>query len=317
MNKKKCPYCSSKKCIRKGKRNGHQKWKCKTCNKQFQSNKKALPLKEELFCLYVFNKQTLANLARLFHIETNKLQMFFDAISLPKKIHDPRAVSVCVDAVFFGDFGLVVFRDQQRKENLWWKFVYDEKLEHYWEGKKYLENLGYTLRSVTGDGLPGLPSVFLGIPFQYCHFHAKKNIRKYITKNPQTEAGIALRMIMDDLKYYDYETFIFLIAKWEKEYESFLKEKTYHPGGSWSYTHGRLCSAIRSMKKMSEYLFTYHKHSFFIPTTTNTLEGFFSHLKNRVRAHRGLSLKRKKKLIAIILLNSSVTYEKDMHKKLF
>lgn len=317
MNKKKCPFCSSKKCIKKGKQDNHQRWQCKNCKKKFQANKKVLPSKEELFCLYVFSKQTLSELSQSYNLKTKTLQKSFDLIKIPKKKHNPRPISLTVDTTFFDVFGVVVFRDQKTKEDLWWKFVLNEKLDHYREGKIYLENLGYTIRSVTGDGLPGLPSVFLHIPFQYCHFHASKNIRKYITKNPKLEPGIELKRIMDDLKYYDQDTFLFLIEKWEIKYKDFLKEKTYHPHSGWSYTHGRLRSAIRSMKKMSSHLFTYDKYDFFIPRTTNTLEGHFAHLKVRVGAHRGLCVKRKKKLIEFILLNSSSTYTKNMCKKLF
>jgi hypothetical protein len=317
MNKKKCLFCSGFNCIKKGIQQGHQRWQCKDCKKKFQANKKVLPSKEELFCLYVFSKQTLSELNQTYHIKEDKLQKMFDEIIIPIKKHYPRTISLAVDTTFFENFAVVVFRDQEKQENLWWSFVDKESLEYYAEGKRFLENLGYVFRSITGDGLPGLSSVFPGIPFQYCHFHAKKNITRYITRKPQLEPGIRLKFIMDSLKFYDQVTFVGLLEEWEKEYDYFLKEKTLHPGGSWSYTHGRLRSAIRSMKKMSSLLFAYQKHQFFIPKTTNTLEGFFTHLKIRVKAHRGISLKRKQKIIQLILLNSSSSFEKDMGKKLF
>ena len=290
MNKKKCPFCCSNNCIKKGKRDSHQRWQCKDCKKKLQSNQKALLSKEELFCMYVFSKQTLSELAQAYHIETKKIQSLFDLITLPKKKHNPRSISLTVDTTFFDVFGVVVLRDQERKEDLWWKFVRNEKLDHYWEGRRYLEDLGYSIRSVTGDGLPGLPIL---------------------------EPGIVLKKIMDDLRYYDHCTFVYLIEKWETDYVTFLNEKTYHPSSGWSYTHGRLRSAIRSMKKMSPYLFTYDQYRFFIPRTTNTLEGHFAHLKIRVGVHRGICTIRKKKLIEMVLLNSSATYTKNMHKKLF
>lgn len=68
---------------------------------------------------------------------------------------------------------------------------------------------------------------------------------------------------------------------------------------------------------MSKYLFTYQNYQFFIPVTTNTLEGFFSYLKVRVGAHRGICTIRKQKLIALILLNFSSMFKKNMWKKLF
>lgn len=317
MNKKKCPFCNGNRCIKKGFQQGHQRWQCKNCKKKFQANKKVLPTKEELFCLYTFSKQTLSELSQEYHLKTNTIQNLFDEIILPNKIHNPRTLSLVVDTTFFEDFAVVIFRDQKNKECLWWKFVDTEKLKYYYEGKVYLENLGYTFRSVTGDGLPGLPSIFHGIPFQYCHFHAKQNIKRYLTKNPQLEAGIELKFIMDNLKNYTHQRFLYDITNWEIKYDSFLKERTYHPGGTYSYTHGRLRGAVRSMQRMSEYLFTYQKYQFFIPATTNTLEGFFAHLKVRVGAHRGICTSRKKKLIELILLNSSNCFKKNMWKKLF
>jgi len=316
MNKKKCPLCGSNRCIRKGFQSNHQRWKCKKCKHKFQANRKALPLKEELFCLYTFNKQTLAELQEEYHIRTTTIQSLFDEVVLPKKIHTPRELSLTVDTTFVGDFGVVVFRDQEKKENLWWKFVIKERSEHYHEGMNDLLSLGYTFRSVTADGLPGLPNVFKGIPFQFCHFHAKKNVTKYLTRKPKTDAGIELKILMGGLTSYTHESFVKEMIMWSKKHQDFLKEKTFHPSGKWSYTHRRLRSAIRSMMRMSEYLFTYQKHKFFIPKTTNTLEEHFRHLKVRLRVHSGISRKRKQKLIEAILLNSSAQYKKDMHKNL-
>ena len=123
--------------------------------------------------MFLCIKQTLSELAHNYQIENSKLQMLFNLIKIQKKKYNSRPISLAIDTTFFDNFGVVVFRDQKTKEDLWWKFVLSERLTHYWEGKKYLVNLGYIIRSVTGDGLPGLPSVFLYIPFQYCHFYAK------------------------------------------------------------------------------------------------------------------------------------------------
>lgn len=317
MNSKTCPFCSSKHCIKKGFQKGIRRWQCRDCNKNFQANKKVLPTKEELFCLYVFGKQTLKELAGKYHVETKKLQRLFDEIALPQKKHTPRPLALCVDTTYFEDFALVVFRDQKNKEDLWWKFVERELCIHYQEGKSYLEGLGYTFLSVTADGLPGLPSVFHGIPFQYCHFHAKQNVTKYLTKNPRTEAGIELKFIMENLKSYDHQRLLRDLKNWSQKHESFLKERTYHPGGRWSYTHKRVKSALRSLWKISDLLFTYQEYDFLIPETTNTLESHFGHVKVRVGVHRGLTLERKQKLIALIMLNSTVSFTEKMHERLF
>ena len=317
MNRKQCPFCGSVSCIRKGFQEGHQRWKCKQCSKKFQANKTAPPSKEELFCLYVFNKQTLAEIGSEYGLRTKEVQQYIDDILLPEKKHDPRSVALCVDATFFGSFGVIVFRDQKNKENLWWSFCAEEWTLYYERGKSILLNLGYTFTSVTADGLPGLQAVFSGIPFQYCHFHAKKNITKYLTKRPKTDAGVALLKLMNTIHLHTHQAFVAALIRWRDRYQTFLNEKTYHPGGTWSYTHARLKSALRSMSRMIPFLFTYqHEKDNFIPRTTNTLEGHFRHIKIRVNVHCGLSSLRKKKVIETLILNSSATYEKGMEKSL-
>jgi len=318
MNVKSCPFCGEKHCVRKGFQQGHQRWQCTVCRKKFQSNKTTLPSKEELFCLYAFNKQTLTELGKRYGIKRETLQRYFDAVVLPEKNHVPRSITLCVDTTFFGSFGVVVFRDQEQKENLWWKFVREEQLVWYAEGRLFLEALGYDIRSVTADGLPGLPSVFKGIPFQYCHFHARKTITTYLTRRPKTEAGVSLSHIMKHLRTYRYETFMRAVQEWKTTYDVFLQEKTVRPDGGWSYTHRKLRSALRSMVHMSAYLFTYlHYPHMFIPTTTNTLEGHFAHIKVRCGVHRGISVARMQKVITIILLASSVSFDEDLYKRLF
>lgn len=318
MNRKQCPFCGSVSCIRKGFQGGHQRWKCKQCLKKFQANKTAPPSKEELFCLYVFNKQTLTEIESEYGVRTKEVQRYFDSVVLPEKKHRPRPVALCADATFFGSFGVIVFRDQKEKENLWWAFCDEEWTLYYERGKNILLTLGYTFTSITADGLPGLPAVFSGIPFQYCHFHAKKNITKYLTKNPKTDAGVALLLLMNTIHAHTEESFITALREWRDRYQSFLNEKTYHPSGVWSYTHRRLKSALRSMSRMLTCLFTYQKEQqLYVPRTTNTLEGHFRHMKVRVNVHCGLSIARKKKMIEAILLNSSATYEKGIVERLF
>jgi hypothetical protein len=318
MNEKKCPFCSSFQCIKNGKQQGHQRWLCKDCGTKFQANQKAPIDMRELFCLYAFNKQTLTELERTYHVSINTLQNAFDQIALKAKVHHPRPITLCVDTTFFGGFGMVVFRDQKSKENLWWKRVSEEHRDVYTEGRRYLESLGYTILSVTADGLPGLPAVFSHIPFQFCHFHARKNITKYLTRKPKTEAGEELLLIMKHLAYFTERTWNEALDTWQQRHADFLKEKTVHPNGTWSYTHRKLRSALRSMRRVSHLLFTYQQYpALKIPKTTNTLEGHFAHIKVRVRCHRGISTQRKVKLVATILLASSAQYHEKLSKELF
>jgi hypothetical protein len=172
--------------------------------------------------------------------------------------------------------------------------------------------------SVTGDGLVGLPALFQGIPFQYCHFHARKTVRTYLTKFPKTEAGVALSLIMREIKHYDHDGFVTAITQWHVQYEKYLSQKTFAIDGSWEYTHRRLRGALRSIVHFAPFLYTYKTRSdISIPPTTNTLEGHFSHIKVRWGVHRSIGEVRLKKLIHALLLASSVSYHEDLPEKLF
>jgi hypothetical protein len=267
---------------------------------------------------YVFGKQTLRELSEDTNISKRTLKRKFEKLHTFEKQHNPRLIHLVVDATFFGkrnpkQWGVIVFRDWNKKENLWWKFVDEETVSAYVEGKDFIEAQGYRILSVTCDGFRGLTNVFKGIPVQFCHFHQKQIIQRYVTRNPRLEAGKDLLEIVKTLPIAnEKETTIFL-KKYLSRYKNFLNEKTTDPlTGRWSFTHKRLRSAIKSLTVNLPYLFTYRQYpKLNIPTTTNTLESHFSHLKDILRIHRGLSRKMKEKVIHTVFLNSSIVKKKD------
>lgn len=202
----------------------------------------------------------------------------------------------------------MVFRDAKEKENLWWRFIEQEKLTYYKQGHLFLVDKGYSILSVTVDGFRGLPKTFESYPIQFCHFHQKQIIRRYVTKNPRLQAGIDLKEVTEMLGNLPEEEFKQYLKAYLYHYKDFLNEKTLNPYTKrYNYTHARLRSAINSLIRNLPHLFTYQKHqSLNIPTTTNTLESHFSHIKDITRIHRGLKRSLKQKMIAAILLNSSI-----------
>jgi hypothetical protein len=204
-----------------------------------------------------------------------------------------------------------VFRDSKQKENIWWQFIDTEKIAYYQGGLGFLLKKGYEILSVTVDGYRGLTNVFSDYPVQFCHFHQKQIIRRYVTKNPRLEAGIDLKEVVEKLgEVGSYEFGSYLLA-YINHYKDFLDEITTDPfTGRKHYTHRRLRSAVKSLKTNLPYLFTYEDYpKLKIPNTSNTLESHFSHIKDLVRVHRGLKRQMKEKLIETILLNSSVVKE--------
>jgi hypothetical protein len=209
-------------------------------------------------------------------------------------------------------WGVLVFRDELQKENLWWRFIDEEKINYYEEGKKHLENLGYIILSVTCDGFSGLPQLFSPIPVQFCHFHQAQIVRRYTTQNPKIQAGHELLELVKTLTISTEKVFSHRLNIFIDKYRNFLNEKTTNTlTGESFYTHKKLRSAVRSLQIHLHMLFTFERYpNQYIPNTTNSLESHFSHIKDVVRIHRGLSFALKQKMIHSILLNSSIVLKK-------
>ena len=226
------------------------------------------------------------------------------------KVHNPRAVNLVCDATFYGKrkdkLGTLVFKDLKSKEVLIWTHIETETIKDYKYLKEELLELGYTIQSTTLDGKRGLTKAFEGIPIQMCHFHQKKIIQRYITMKPKLEASKELKKIVSRLTQTTEKNFIKKLDDWYINYKAFLDEKSVSSTtGELHYTHPRIRAAYRSLKTNLPYLFTYKNHKkLSISNTTNALEGgVFSHMKNMISLHRGISKGMKLNLVDYYLVN--------------
>ena len=220
------------------------------------------------------------------------------------KIHNPRAVNLVCDATFYGKrkdkLGSLVFKDSITKEVLIWKHIQSETIKDYKYLLTELIKLGYTINSITIDGKRGLYKAFEDYPVQMCHFHQKKIIQRYITKNPKLQASKDLQEILLRLSSTNKTIFTKNLDIWYERYKDFLAEKTLSEvTGKENYTHAKLVSAYRSLRTNLPYLFTYKKYKYLgIHNTTNSLDGgVFSPMKMLIKIHRGLSKSLKLKLV--------------------
>jgi hypothetical protein len=215
-----------------------------------------------------------------------------------------KSVVVIADVTFFGrSFGVCVIRAPHLKKNLYVQEVRSESIDVYRQGRRVLENMGYTMKAIVLDGRPGVRQLFADMPVQMCHFHQKQIITRYLTNNPKLEAGIELKKITTTFCETNEIDFTAALAAWHDRWFYFLKERTTDPFTKrWHYTHKRLRSAYRSLRLNLPYLFTYQKYSELnIPNTTNSLDGCFAYLKELVRVHRGSKRNLKDKIIEEIL----------------
>lgn len=230
--------------------------------------------------------------------------MQLDAYRFPEYHVPSHPVVVVADAMFFGRYwGVVVMRDPHQKENLYWEEIMTESPSVYQWGISDLSQRGFTIQALVIDGRKGVREAFPGVPIQMCQFHQVKIVTRYLTTRPKLEAGQELRAIAFTLSRSTEADFAKLINEWHMRWDAFLKEKTVDPETQkWYYTHRRLRSAAFSLKRNLRYLFTFERYpELHIPNTTNSLEGTFSHTKTAMRIHRGLTKKRKRKLIDFLL----------------
>lgn len=219
---------------------------------------------------------------------------------------EPQTITLIIDTTYFEQFGLMVFRASNLKKNLLWYVVSHETNNKYREGIQFLLDKGWGIEMLVADGKPGLGKMFPSIPFQLCQFHLFQMVTRYISKKPKLEAGIELRNLMFFLKETDQESFEYLLKIWKEKWSNFLNEKSENwITGKEYFTHLRLRQAYNSIKRALPYVFTAHQ---FLPkkrvcTTTNSLDGYFSHLKSKLSVHRGASRNTQIKIISVLIFS--------------
>jgi hypothetical protein len=193
----------------------------------------------------------------------------------------------------------MLFKDEITKENLLKYYVKSETNALYKKGVNELISKDFVIKAIICDGRKGLINSFDGIPVQMCQFHQVAIIRRYLTKNPKLPVAIELKSVVGLMKRTDKESFEGALDLWFSKWEDFLNERTQNiETGKSCYTHKRLRSAYRSLKYNLPWLFTWYEYiELNIPNTTNSIDGHFADLKNKLRNHNGLSIERKKKFI--------------------
>src|SRR3989344_6814594 len=274
------------------------------CGKSFSNSRRTARKARGLLRTYVRRKQTKIQLGNELGLSLPTITKLLDAAEVPKKVHQPRPVVLVADATLFGrEYGVLVGRDPNKRENLYCgELRHETKLEYILLRRK-IEELGYTIQAVVLDGRRGIPAVFKGIPVQICHFHQWKIVKKYLTTRPKLASHKALLAIAGLIAKSTEEEMRAMLVRFEEEFRADLNEKHIcsHCGKP-KYTHRKLRSAYRSLTTNLPFLYTYQKYpELKIPNTTNSLDGTWNALKTHVNVHRGLRLDRRFKIIRAYL----------------
>lgn len=205
-----------------------------------------------------------------------------------------------MDTSYFGRaFGVMVFKNSIDGQILWKRYLKQETNEAYLLGIKEIARRGIQIQAIICDGRKGLIQL-LGkdVPVQMCNFHQVAIIRRYLTKNPKMQASKELWKIALLLTKTCREMFESRLQVWYNQWKPFLDQRKIEANGKKRYVHKKLRSAYRSLKTNLPWLYTWDMNrGLNIPNTTNSIDGHFADLKNKLRNHNGLSKARKKKFI--------------------
>ncbi|MBU0982210.1 hypothetical protein KKC94_05980 [Patescibacteria group bacterium] len=296
---------------RHGKQGKIQRYFCKTCGKTFSSKRKENPVWiAKAYKDYTIHKQTYKELTEKYGKSHKTLRKYFDEYAAVtgelKPINEP--VVLILDATFFGrGYGILLARTPKRI--LLWTEIVSETVRVYSQFLDDLDAAGYTFSGFVIDGRRGVRKLleerYPQIPIQFCQFHQIQIVKRYIPRKAKTEAARSLRRIALGLARISELEFMDALDAWFLIYKDFLNEKSPCEGRrQWRYTHGRLRSAYRSLKTNFPHLFTCQNIPILgMPNTTNHCDGLFSHIKQKVLIHRGISKERRRKMIDYMLEN--------------
>jgi len=262
-------------------------------------------LAKNLWNEYIWQKQTYRELSKKYQKSIPWIRERLKSYHPEQQVLMPRPIVLIVDGFFFGrGIGIMLFRAENLRKNIHWFSIGYETIADYLIGIDYLERNGWQIRAVVCDGRKGVKDALLSrYPLQMCQFHQLAIITRHLTRHPILPASIELRVLSLSLTQTNEVTFREKLDIWHLKWENFLKEKTVNiETKRWFYTHRRLRAAYRSLKTNLLFLFTYQKYpEFNIPNTANSLEGSISHLRDKLRAHRGLKLTQRIKITGELL----------------
>ena len=252
---------------------------------------------------YSLNHYTIPELAKKYHYSEHTIWRRLDTYKFnkPYRTNYTLSVNLVFDAFYLKrGYGWLVFRADGK--TIHYNKITYESIDTIAANLSHLDRLGYEYKSITIDGRKGVLAYlkvhYPNVPIQYCMFHQKQTIRQCLTNNPKTPCGQELKDIANHLKDYDTDSLLVRLNELKQQYRDFLKERNEEG----RYMHRRVRRAIRSLYTNAPYLYTYKRYpELEIPTTTNSCDGYFSHIKSKLRVHSGLTAKHRDKLIEFML----------------
>ena len=314
--KTRCWACLSLDVQKWGKQLGKQRFKCNNCGIYFTSENKGVTKSNEQvwFRKWIIERQTLPLLSRDSGLSVSTLQRkFYEYLKdYPSwSIPQCKVVNLVIDGTYFTNkICLFVYRENNIQETLLYRTTTGEYACEIYEDLINIMQVGIIIQSVTCDGHKSAISAInkcnkwiikhnkinrtniQNIVIQRCLVHIQRGCLDYLKKDHQSVAGRRLRRIaMTICKIDTFEKkrlFIEAFRFWFFDNEKYIMQMSESESGRKWRTHKDLYSAYRLIINAIPDMFHYLDNSK-IPPTTNCMESYFSHLKETISFHRGLS----------------------------
>jgi Transposase, Mutator family len=252
------------------------------------------------FRKWILERQTFRTLSRDSGLSIDTLQRIFYAFlerSPTVKILKRSNIHLRLDATYFEQFCMLCYQDH---DDGYTQLIRFTDGEHFGEIKEDLDNLiklGVHIESITTDGhksiLKAIKKSLPDVLVQRCLVHIQRMCLLWLTRFPKHIAGIELRhLVLQLLRIKTNNDRIYWIKElllWYDRHKIYLQEKTINEKtGKYWYKHKLIRRSYLTIKRALPNMFHYLSNPL-IPKTTNGIEGFFSHLKNHLDLHRGLT----------------------------
>jgi YHS domain-containing protein len=308
---KNCPICNAKNTQKKGKRNGKQRYRCSSCFHNFHQSNKSVQLNNQFvwFRKWVIERQVYKYLVRDSGMSQSSLQRLFKQylIKAPAyKIKSKKDVHLLIDGTYFSNgLCLILYYDNDIQYVQLFRETNQEKFKEIKEDLANLKKLGVDVYSVTCDGhksiMKAVKQVYPNAIIQRCIVHIKRQIKSYLSAKPKLEEAKELLKISRQVtklhSIEDANNWLVKFSNWYSINEDFINQVTLNEATKrWWFKHRNLHLACTHLINAIPYMFAYLNDKE-IPYSSNELEGYFTHLKEKVTLHRGLSFENKKNFI--------------------
>lgn len=211
-------------------------------------------------------------------------------------IRSKSKVHLLIDGSYFSNgLCLVLYYDHDIRYVQLYRETDRERYTEIKEDLQNLKQLGVEVYSVTCDGhkaiLKAIHKIFPDAIVQRCLVHIKRQVRNYLSSNPQTTIAKELLTLSGQItaiKTID-QSHIWLVNfyHWYSSNEFYINELSFNPETlRYWHTHKNLHAASSLLIKAVPNMFSYLDDPE-IPYTTNRLENYFTHLKEKLTLHRG------------------------------